>query len=116
MDSHKIGNEYREIPENLLARREELNKRLSAIALSVGRGRPLDPDFAEQAVERQNEEVIDALDEAAHAELSRIAHAIARMERGEYGVCASCGEAIPTARLRAVPYTDLCVSCAELRG
>lgn len=107
---------YREIRDSLLRRRDELNARLSAIAQGAGRGRPLDPDFEEQAVERQNEEVIDALDEAAHRELTQIAGALARMERGEYGVCTVCGETIPERRLRAVPYADQCVSCAERRG
>lgn len=111
-----LADDYEEIRNRLVRRRDELNGRVSAIAQGVGRGRPLDPDFEEQAVERQNEEVIDALDEAARRELAQIARALARMERGEYGVCTACGEPIPLPRLRAVPYTDLCVSCAARRG
>ncbi|MCC6207232.1 MAG: TraR/DksA family transcriptional regulator [Gammaproteobacteria bacterium] len=89
--------------------------RLSAITRGVGRlSEPLDPDFEEQAVERQNEEVLDALDVAARKELVQIERALERMERGVYAVCVMCGEAIPLARLRAVPYTDRCVDCAEL--
>jgi RNA polymerase-binding transcription factor DksA len=108
--------DFQDIRLKLLDRRQELAGRVSAIAQSAGRGRPLDPDFEEQAVERQSEEVLDALEVAARRELSQIARAIDRMERGVYGVCASCGEAIPVERLRAVPYTDLCLSCAEERS
>lgn len=104
------------VREALLRRQEELKGRVSAIAEGAGRGTPLDPDFEEQAVERQNEEVLDALDEAARRELAQIATALARMERGEYGTCTACGEPIPMPRLRAVPYTSLCVGCAERRG
>jgi RNA polymerase-binding transcription factor DksA len=107
---------YEDIRQKLLKRRDELKGRLSAIAQSAGRGRPLDPDFEEQAVERQSEEVLDALDVAAHREIAQIGRALDRMERGVYGVCSSCGETIPVERLRAVPYTDLCLSCAEDRG
>jgi DnaK suppressor protein len=104
------------IRERLLARREELERRLATIAAGVGRGRPLDPDFEEQAVERQNAEVVDALDTAARSELASIAAALARMDQGEYGVCMRCGTDIPLDRLRAVPYADRCIGCAEQTG
>ena len=107
---------YDDIRLKLLNRREELKGRVSAIAQGVGRGKPLDPDFEEQAVERQSEEVLDALDLAAHRELAQISRALDRMDRRIYAVCSSCGESIPIERLRAVPYTDLCVSCAEELG
>jgi RNA polymerase-binding transcription factor DksA len=105
-----------DIRQHLLARREELGRRVAAIAAGVGRGRPLDPDFEEQAIERQNEEVVDALDSAARSELAGIAAALARMEQGEYGVCMRCGTDIPLERLRAVPFTDRCIACAEQAG
>jgi RNA polymerase-binding transcription factor len=41
--------------------------------------------------------------------------ALARIEQGGYGICERCGEAIPMARLDALPYSTLCVSCASLR-
>lgn len=111
-----VDDAYVEIRERLLRRREELRRRVSKIAEGVGRGTPLNPDFEEQAVERQEEEVLDALDEAAHRELAHITRALARMEQGVYGVCAVCGSDIPIGRLHAVPYTDLCLACAESRN
>ena len=45
--------------------------------------------------------------------LRKIHAALARIEDGSYGLCRKCGEAIPDNRLQAVPYTSLCVSCAE---
>ncbi|MGB5600514.1 MAG: TraR/DksA C4-type zinc finger protein [Thiothrix litoralis] len=35
------------------------------------------------------------------------------MESGEYGTCATCGEAISPARLDALPYATLCIRCAR---
>jgi RNA polymerase-binding transcription factor DksA len=40
--------------------------------------------------------------------------ALNRMDRGEYGLCESCGQSITSARLEAIPYTRFCVKCAEI--
>ena len=44
--------------------------------------------------------------------LGKVRHALARIESGGYGVCESCGKAIPVERLEALPYATLCVDCA----
>ena len=44
-------------------------------------------------------------------ELRAVEHALAKIKRGTYGVCESCGKAIDPARLRAVPYATLCIDC-----
>ncbi|MCW5714944.1 MAG: TraR/DksA C4-type zinc finger protein [Bauldia sp.] len=43
----------------------------------------------------------------------RILGALARMETGEFGTCASCGEPISNGRLTADPTSHLCVTCAR---
>lgn len=114
--THSLNDDFGEIRRRLLARREALQERVRDIAAGAGRGRALDPDFEEQAIERQNEEVVEALDTVARHELTQIAAALSRLDQGEYGICARCGEDIPVERLRAVPYADCCVSCAALSG
>ncbi|MDP8958225.1 MAG: TraR/DksA family transcriptional regulator [Actinomycetota bacterium] len=47
--------------------------------------------------------------------LDKTEHALARLERGQYGMCESCAEPIPVARLEALPYATFCVSCAQRR-
>ncbi|WP_391570395.1 TraR/DksA family transcriptional regulator [Pseudobythopirellula maris] len=39
--------------------------------------------------------------------------ALARIEAGEYGDCAHCGEPISHERLDAVPYVSLCIGCEQ---
>ena len=39
--------------------------------------------------------------------------ALARLETGGYGQCVECGEAIPAARLCALPEATTCVACQE---
>ena len=43
--------------------------------------------------------------------LNYIDAALMRIERGNYGVCVSCGKLIDKRRLEAVPHTQLCISC-----
>jgi DnaK suppressor protein len=47
-------------------------------------------------------------------ELRRIDTALARLSQGSYGICESCGQKIPEARLEAEPTALRCVRCQEL--
>jgi RNA polymerase-binding transcription factor DksA len=107
-------NPYDHIHQQLLERRDALCRRLANIhKKTVRSGTPLPSDFAEQAIERQNDEVLDALEMAGERELAQINRALARIEAGEYGICQECGQPIPEARLSALPFTEYCVACAE---
>jgi len=44
--------------------------------------------------------------------LYQVERALFRMEEGTYGVCRECGKRIDDARLKAIPYTRLCIDCA----
>jgi DnaK suppressor protein len=45
--------------------------------------------------------------------LSKANRALERIDAGTYGICESCGKAIPIERLEALPYSTLCVECAS---
>jgi len=45
--------------------------------------------------------------------LAQTEQALARIEDGTFGTCASCGEPIGKARLQAFPRAVLCVSCKQ---
>ncbi|OOG28760.1 conjugal transfer protein TraR [Thioalkalivibrio denitrificans] len=94
--------------------RDDLQARLERVERNVRHeAEPLDKDFAEQAVQRENEEVVDALGNEARRELARVRHALKRMDEGTYGLCEACGEPIPPGRLKALPHARLCTQCAE---
>jgi DnaK suppressor protein len=100
---------------NLIEMLEDLNGRLSKITQDIKHvDGPISQDFAEQAVENENNEVQDALGIATRDEIEKIKRALLRMDKGEYGVCQACGEAIGQARLAAVPFSSLCIKCATL--
>jgi RNA polymerase-binding protein DksA len=46
--------------------------------------------------------------------LEEIDLALARIEAGTFGVCESCGKAIPAKRLERMPGASLCVACKEI--
>ena len=45
--------------------------------------------------------------------LSKVNRALERVDAGTYGICESCGNAIPVERLDVLPYSTLCVECAS---
>ena len=98
----------------LLRLREELTNRVEAIEADVHHKKePVEKDFAEQVTQRENDDVLLAIDEEAQQTIHSIDAALARIKDGMYGVCASCGEKIPDNRLAALPYVTTCISCAE---
>jgi DnaK suppressor protein len=57
-----------------------------------------------------------------HAEVSaafarklveEIEQTLARIDRGAYGTCESCGTMIPAERLKAIPHVRSCIACAS---
>ncbi len=70
-------------------------------------------NFSEQAHEREDEEVMERLEQEALQEIEAIRHALTRIENDTYGVCSMCGGDIGEKRLKVLPYAGLCISCAE---
>jgi phage/conjugal plasmid C-4 type zinc finger TraR family protein len=102
--------QYAEILEALIVKRDEVVARLENIKKNLTGGRSADSQ--EQAQELENAEVVDALGNEARLELSRIAKALDQIKNGVYGSCADCGEPIPRARLKAYPFAARCIRCA----
>ena len=60
----------------------------------------------------QAQQMAKAASRRRHTERGRIAAALKRIDDGEYGYCLSCGDMIPTARLKIDPAAAQCVGCA----
>lgn len=54
------------------------------------------------------------LDENTKYLLNQVEHALFLIKKKKYGICESCGESIPVARLEALPYSATCKDCAQL--
>lgn len=102
------------LKKELLQSKQELEERLQKIKKHIQRTDiEIDPDFEEQAIQRQNDEVVDELSGSLQRKLSEVRLALQRMEEGNYGICASCGEPISEERLKAIPHATLCRNCME---
>lgn len=84
-----------------------------------------EPDLREALLVERQEEVMDQILADEERELAgerveghtrllhRVDAALARIEAGHFGTCESCGESIAPARLKAIPWTEYCLSCQE---
>ena len=88
-----------------------LQTRLASIKREVTREHS--GDSAEQAQERENDEVVDAIGNETALSIRAVAAALERLAAGTYGVCENCGEDIGEARLEVVPEATRCVNCAQ---
>lgn len=105
-----MSSEINGIKRQLESRKEELLHRLDKIKQDVTKAHS--NDWSEQAQERENDEVMNALGNEARLELVKVGQALERIASGSYTTCSHCNEEISLERLQAVPYTDLCIRCA----
>lgn len=87
-----------------------LRKRIEAIEKDLQQEHS--QDFAEQAVERENDDVLHNLLSESRQSLKRVHTALQRIEADEYTICSRCGDYIDARRLQAIPETDRCIRCA----
>ena len=100
--------------EQLLSLREEYTRRIDAIEVETHhKEEAVEKDFAEQATQSENDDVLAALDDEAQLMVMQIDAALARVEQGSYGICTACGESIKAERLKVISYVELCIGCAE---
>lgn len=102
---------YEDIRIALQSKLDGLQQRIKKIDTNLRA--TADPDSQEQAMSRENDEVLERLDQSGREEIAKIEAALARIEAGTYGVCMTCGKSIPAQRLAALPYTVVCISCAH---
>jgi RNA polymerase-binding protein DksA len=102
---------YQQLRAELEQRLAQMLDRLASIKKDVTREHS--GDSAEQAQERENDEVVDAIGNETAQSIRDIQAAIERIDEGSYGICESCGKEIGEARLKIVPEATRCVNCAE---
>lgn len=89
----------------------ELQKRIDSIHQDFAEGRHA--DWSEQAGERENDEVLNALESEAKIEIQLLSNAITKIDNGNYGYCEGCGDAINEKRLAVQPAAIKCINCAD---
>jgi RNA polymerase-binding transcription factor DksA len=95
----------------LEAKLADLEIRLAGVTKDITK--TLSSDFAEQATERENDDVLEEIGKETQLSIAHVKAALQRLDDDSYGICTSCGEEIAEGRLDALPETTLCVKCAD---
>ena len=69
--------------------------------------------MADVGTENYDQEFTLGLIENEQGTLELVNEALARLEKGKFGLCVQCGEPISKPRLQAIPYTKHCIQCAR---
>lgn len=109
--------EVRELKERLLAERADLQRQYEEIEQStfssdqtdLSGEMGFDEEFADAGSATFERERDLSLVNNLRDLLDRIDKALSKMEHGTYGLCDRCGNPIEKARLKALPYANLCL-------
>jgi DnaK suppressor protein len=101
---------YESLKSELEQRLVDMQSRLANIKIDVTKA--YSGDSAEQAQERENDEVVEAIGNETRQAIQDLQAALSRINEERYGVCEGCGEAISEDRLAAIPEATRCVVCS----
>ncbi|HED32651.1 MAG TPA: TraR/DksA family transcriptional regulator [Gammaproteobacteria bacterium] len=106
--------DFSKYESKLLALRNELTERVRAINKDLHHEEiAIEKDFAEQVTQLENDEVLNLLSDEAKARVMQIDKALLRIKNATFGRCSVCNAEINPQRLDAIPYAELCISCAQ---
>ena len=112
LDKFRAVLEEERVRLRALLEEHEIERENARLAETAAERSP-DPSSAEggsMAFEYEKDLSVDANTEDL---LRKAENALERLDAGDYGTCESCGTAIPVARLEVLPYTTVCVECAQ---
>jgi DnaK suppressor protein len=105
-----------EIKAELLKKKQELGSNVSAELddmREAAEGHHL-ADMDDLGGDAHDEETTFKILEIESAEIGQIEMAIDRITNGTFGLCETCEKPITADRLRALPFTNLCINCKRL--
>ena len=99
--------------ERLVAKRDSLRRKLAddmtmTEVSTTG-------DEADAANDGAQNELYTQLAALESRELLQVERAIALIRKGRYGICELCEEPIPIERLKALPFTPVCITCQRVQ-
>jgi DnaK suppressor protein len=98
--------------DQLSAERERVREQLRHLGHDGDRA-GFDENFADSGQVTAERGEVEALVASLLEALGDVDHALGKFDGGGYGLCESCGKAIPEARLEAMPTARTCISCAS---
>jgi DnaK suppressor protein len=116
--------ELDELRVTLEAEREQLRKQLATIEENsfaatqsdISGEVAFDDESAEGGTATFERERDLSIENNVRDLMQKIDRALEKMEAGTYGICERCGKPIEKARIRALPYVDLCIKDAQAQS
>lgn len=116
--------EVADLLSRLKAEREELQAQLTtieedtfAVTQSDSSGDVgLDDESADAGTATFEREKDLSIENNVRDLLQKIERALKRVQDGTYGMCERCGKPIEKARIKALPYVDLCIKDAQAQA
>jgi DnaK suppressor protein len=110
--NQEIINECR---KKLILMREDLMNRMRGAKLEITVQEKMSGDEVDQTVAQSLENHFAITQNRIRLQLLEIENALARIQKGQFGICEETQEPIEAERLLALPYTRLSIEGAELR-
>ena len=107
---------YDHLKNQLLADKERLEAQIKDTATVSGANVGYGNHMADDASYAYEQATSFSLQQNVKGLLKQVNEALGRFEYGTYGVCVGCGQCIDPARLKAIPYTSLCIDCAQTQS
>ncbi|HCO03781.1 MAG TPA: conjugal transfer protein TraR [Actinobacteria bacterium] len=109
--------ELKELKDRLLTERGELDSQMEEIEQSTFAGNQtdlsgemgFDEEYADAGTATFEREKDLSLVNNLRDLKERIDKALAKIDEGSYGLCDRCGKPIEKARIKALPYANLCI-------
>jgi DnaK suppressor protein len=109
--SKKDREEFRKL---LAAKKESITRKLTA---TITESKEMESNVAQDLVDKAEtsytKEFLLSLSNGEREQLLLIDEALKRLEHGGFGVCQVCSKEIGAKRIRALPWTPLCIDCQE---
>ena len=102
--------EHEEIAKALKMRLLDLRTLLAKVDHELHK--PLPPDSEDQAIELENQEALEVIEQTDTTKILQIEAALMRISKGTFGICVKCGGAIDARRLNALSTAATCISCS----
>jgi DnaK suppressor protein len=114
-EADEMASKREKLKMRLEAERERLLNELSQTNVVERENLGYGNHMADDATEAFEQAKDLALRQNLERLLDQVEDALERFEEGTYGLCEQCGGEIDPARLKALPYATLCLSCQQHR-
>jgi DnaK suppressor protein len=107
-----MSKRFAQVKEELLKQRQELLQEVSnsyEICREIGQDGV--SDIGDMSSVAYSRDVLFNLSETQRRSIRDIDVALEQIEKGEYGICMSCGEEISPRRMEVRPFSRYCIEC-----